>query len=79
MGGAIQAVLDPGAAAVLTTTFDQVMLVNPGLPPIVRTQNPAVAAAVVPGRVAFFQAGVGPVTDLVHAAPGGPPTTVHFA
>jgi hypothetical protein len=53
--GNIVASLDPGYANTLTVSFDQVILINPGNPPQVRNQNPAVAVTVSPGNVAFLQ------------------------
>jgi hypothetical protein len=75
--GAIVATLDPGDAQVLTLVFNQVMLVNPGHPPVVRNQNPVANVAVTPGNVAYLMAGGGGVA-LNYAQPNGPQRTVQF-
>jgi hypothetical protein len=46
--GLIRATLEPGEASVLTLRFDQVMLINPGHQPVVRTQNPNAQVGVHP-------------------------------
>ena len=76
--GNIVATLDPDEAKVLTLVFEQVMLVNPPHPPVVRTQNPAVPVAVVPGNVAYLQAGGGGVV-LHYVLPNSPEHTVQFS
>jgi hypothetical protein len=75
--GAILASLDPGNAAVLTITYDQIGLFNPGYMPIIRTQNPNVAHVVVPGEVAYVSNGGGG-TLLQHAPPHGVQQTVLY-
>lgn len=75
--GAIVATLDPGAAQVLTLSFDQVMLVNVGHPPLVLSQNPVAAVAVTPGNVAFLRTSA-PGVALGFAPPNGVERTVRF-
>ena len=76
-GGHIVATLDAGDARTLDVRFDQVMLVNPGHPPVVRNQNPAAAVGVHPGNIAFFET-VANGLDLNYSMPGGPANVVHF-
>ena len=49
--GAIQATLNPGDASALTVAFNQLMLVNPGHPPVVRNQQTAGNFASNPGNI----------------------------
>lgn len=75
--GAIVATLDPGETEVLTLVFNQVMLVNPGHPPVVRNQNPVANVSVTPGNLAYLRAGGGGVA-LNYGPPNGPERTVQF-
>ncbi|TXT39005.1 MAG: hypothetical protein FD135_2490 [Comamonadaceae bacterium] len=75
--GIIVASIDPDDSEVLTCSFNQVFLVNPGHPHVVRNQNPAVAVTANPGQIAFFENVVGGVA-LKYAQPGHPETTVLF-
>lgn len=75
--GNIVTSLDPDEARVLTTSFDQVLLVNPGLPPVIRIQNPAgVVTTASPGNIAYFTTVGG--TALHFAIPGQQETVVSF-
>lgn len=81
LNGLIVANIPAGQARVLTTGCDAIMLVNPGLPPVVRNQNPAVAININPGNVAYISNSAGPpgpATLVQFARPGGVQTTVRF-
>jgi hypothetical protein len=81
LNGAIVANIPAGDAQLLTTGCDAIMLVNPGLPPVVRNQNPVAAININPGNVAYISntAGPpGPATLVQFGPPNGVQTTVRF-
>lgn len=77
--GAIQATLAAGAANVLTVGFNQLMLVNPGLPPVVRNQVTPGNFASNPGDIAIIENAAGGGVNVSYAPPGGHAQVVHFA
>jgi hypothetical protein len=82
LNGYIVANIPAGQARVLTTGCDAIMLINPGLPPVVRNQNPVAAININPGNIAYISntAGPpGPATLLQFAPPNGVQTTVRFS
>ncbi len=47
--------LDPQDSKVLTCTFNQVQIIRMGHPPVVRTQTPATAVTISPGKPSYFE------------------------
>jgi len=76
--GAIQATLNPGDASALTVAFNQLMLVNPGHPPVVRNQQTAGNFASNPGNIAIIENGPAGAVDISYAPPGGNAQVVRF-
>jgi hypothetical protein len=77
--GVLQATLNAGATSVLTTSFDQVMLVNPPLAPVVRNFQNGTAAHSNPGDVATIRSGTVANTVVVSwARPGTNAQTATF-
>ena len=77
--GVLQATLNAGAASTLTVSFDQVMLVNPPLAPVVRNFQNGTAAHSNPGDIATIRPGTVPGTVVVSwAKPGSNAQTATF-